>query len=239
MKVKSFIVLIFGLIVINSNSFAQDTLWKKVRIDENLTLYLPKIFSTIDTSLLKEHKLMHIKVFQSEINGDVIVVTITPGKTGINVDNSESFREAMKGIAEGFDKSISSKGLKAKYIDTLINGIQCVKGVAYREYDNNNPVLISDLFLVNDKVYSISYELLTEVSNQTDENIDKLVKNISFNKSQIKERQFETKAESASFKISYLIGQIIGFIIVIGFVVFVILYLIKFVKYLTNKGIKS
>lgn len=220
-------LLFLKLLFIAGSLLAQDSLWKKTIVDDNFSMILPVNISVIDTATIKGDQKIHVKVLNGKIGNDKILLIVTPEETGINVDNKESFEEALNGIREGAKNSFSNQGLQCIFKDTVIDKIKCIKAIAYREV-KDNPLLFYYLFLFNDKTYSVGYAISPETSSYiVNQNITKLLNSITFNKGAIKEQQFSSKAESQGYKMGYLIGQVFTFLIVIIGLVFLIKYLSK------------
>lgn len=221
------VLLLLNLLFIAGILLAQDSLWKKTKIDDNFSMSLPVNISVIDTATIKEGQKIHVKVLSGNIGNDKVLLIITPEETGINVDNKESFEEALSGIKKGAKKSLSKQGFQCIFKDTVIDKIKCIKAIAYKEV-MDNPSLFYYLFLFNDKTYSVGYAMSPKTSSDiVNQNIARLLNSITFNKGGIKEQQFSSKAESQGYKMGYLIGQIFTFLIVIIGLVFLIKYLTK------------
>lgn len=212
------------------NSIAQDSIWKKIIVDENLTISLPGKVETIDTFLIKDNNKLKFRLMSADFIYGTIVVNSTPNETNISVNNSESFDEALKGIGVGFKKSIEKKGKFAVIQDTIIDSLKGIVGFVYLDSNHIKPEKISFMFLLNDKMYSVLINYFPFESDQIENiqkyTLNKLLNSIHFNRANIKEQQFASRAESEGFAI----GELIGFLIVFGGIISIIYYIIKVIK---------
>jgi hypothetical protein len=191
-----------------------------MKIDENLTVSFPGEVEVLDTTVLKEGKKWRIKVYKYEGGLSTFGLIVTPGETNINVDNKDSWKEALKGMSKGAMKSFLDKGITCSPGDTTIDDIPCVK--LFCKSDDYS-MIKQYLFLVNDKLYAIQYST-TNLGNMLfgTDRLDTFLKSIHFKKEGIKEMEFESKAFSDGYKIGYLIGGLIGLaILIIGVIFFV------------------
>jgi len=201
MKIK-FIIVVF--VIFSLAGYSQDSTWKKTIIDETLTVSFPGEVEVFDTTVLKEKKKWRIKVYKYEEGQSAFGLIVTPGETDINVDNKESWKEALKGMSKGAMKSFLNKGINCAPGDTIVDGIPCVK----LSCKNEDYSLIKQyLFLVNDKLYALQYSSINmgNISFGRDR-LDMFLKSIHFKKEGIKEMQFESKAFSDGYKIGYFLG---------------------------------
>ena len=121
------VITIVSLLLSTILVFSQDSLWQKMKIDENLTISFPDKVEELDTTMLKEGKKWRIKVYKYEGDLSTCGLIVTPGETDINVDNRDSWKEALKGMSKGAMKSYLDKGITCSPGDTTIddrNGIR-------------------------------------------------------------------------------------------------------------------
>ena len=121
------VITIVSLLLSTILVFSQDSLWQKMKIDENLTISFPGKVEELDTTMLKEGKKWRIKVYKYEGDLSTFGLIVTPGETDINVDNRDSWKEALKGMSKGAMKSYLDKGITCSPGDTTIddrNGIR-------------------------------------------------------------------------------------------------------------------
>lgn len=212
-------ILFFALLVW-MNVHSQDSLWKSVKIDENLSVALPQTTERIDTAFRKDDETLKFRILKAETGVSTLGVTVTPNGTGLNVDDEESLKTALKGIEEGTYKRAKEKGFTCKSIDTVLDGLPCKKFEFFNSY-LKDPVIYNYSFLVNDRLYMFTiaplhlhYEKAKLLEDQ-----DRFLISIHFTKS-IKERQFATKAESTAYKFGY---YLIPFLLIAGIVAFVVI----------------
>jgi hypothetical protein len=210
-------ILIFLLLLSSSNLYSQDSTWKKMKIDENLTISFPRIVSQMDTTFVKEGKEMRFRAIKSETEFSALALLITPTETNANVDNEESLQKTLTEMAEGSLKAMSENGIECVVTDTIIDDIICKKLIG----NTNVPsTIISYIFLVNDKMYSLQGVFLNKSTAISETNeLNQALKSVHFNKTLIKEKQFGSKAESLGYKIGKMI---IPLLIVIGVIVFIV-----------------
>lgn len=216
-------ITVLFLIIPTVALFSQDSVWTKKMIDENLTVSFPGEVEEFDTTVLKENKKWRIKVYKYEEELSALGLIVTPGETNINVDNKESWKEALKGMSKGAMKSFLDKGFTCAPGDTTIDDIPCVKLICKNE---DHTMIKQYLFLVNDKLYALQYSgtSLSNMSFRTDR-LDTFLKSIHFKKEGIKEMQFESKAYSDGYKIGYFLGSA-------GMLVLLVIGIIFFVRWL-------
>ena len=204
--------------------FSQDSAWKKMIIDETLTISFPGSVTKIDTSLVKEGKKWRFKAYKYDNGASTFALIVTPGEVNMNVDNKETWKKALTEISKGALKSFSQKGFSCSPSDTTIDKIPCKKVTCTNE---DISMLNSYLFLVNDKLYSLQYASLDQETVLLDTSQLKLFLNsVHFKKDAIKEMQFESKAFSDGYKFGYVLGSLI---VVVG-IVLVIMFFVRRAK---------
>jgi hypothetical protein len=200
---------------------AQDSSWTLQTIDENLKILLPsELTSTVDTAIKQKGRDYRLKAFSSEGEFCLLGITITPGGTGLNVDNEESLKKALDGIARGACDKVTENGYLCQVKDSTIDGMPCRRITMY-EVSLESPAVVNYAFLVNDKMYMITaapepgLSFLSSFSKE----VDRVLAGIHFNQSNVKERRFGSKAESWG----YMFGKIlIPLLIIIGVIVYVV-----------------
>ena len=213
-------ITVLLLIVPSALIFSQGSVWTKKIIDENLTVSFPGEIEEFDTTVLKENKKWRIKVFKYEEDATTFALIVTPGETDINVDNKESWKDALKGMSKGAMKSYLAKGITCAPGDTTVDDIPCVKLICKSP---DYPLIKQYLFLVNDKLYALQYSSINvdDASFEADR-LNTFLKNIHFKKEGIREMQFESKTFSAGYKIGYVIGTLmVVALIILGVIFFV------------------
>lgn len=217
MKIK-FTIVVF--VIISLAGYSQDSTWKKKIIDETLTVSFPGEVKEFDTTVLKEKKKWRIKVYKYEEDLLSLGLIVTPGETNINVDNKESWKEALKGMSKGAMTSFLKQGFTCVPGDSIIDDIPCVKLICKNE---DYSMIKQYLFLVNNKLYALQYSSasLGDISFETDR-LNMFLKSIHFEKEGIKEMQFESKSFSDGYKIGYFLGGAgMLALLVIGIIFFV------------------
>jgi hypothetical protein len=200
--------------------YGQDTVWKKINIDENLSIFLPGKVIQTDTFFLKDDKKMRFRVFKTQTEFSAFGVAITPNETNINADNRETLKTALDRIAKGSCTAAVRKGFTCLSSDTMVNNIPCKKTKIYKERAPFTPPIFSYIFLVNDKMYMFSttpFDYLENMANSSHES-NLLLNSIRFT-STIKEKQFDSNAESIAYKIGY---YFIPALLIIGIIVYVV-----------------
>ncbi|MCB0716305.1 MAG: hypothetical protein KDC06_09845 [Chitinophagaceae bacterium] len=212
------LVILFLLSTCSVGLLAQNPAWKKTVIDENLTVSFPHAVIENDTTILKDGEKYEFKTFNCETDTSSLLLIISPGKTNIKVDNEESWREALSGLAKGALNSFSQNGMFCIANDTTIDEIPCKKlncqPLDYALFNNY-------IFLVNDKMYSfqIAYRNGSKSISAHAEMIQ-FLNSIHFNKSSIKEKQFDSKAESTGYKFGKLLFPLILLVAIILILLF-------------------
>jgi hypothetical protein len=212
---KPYLPIIFlCFLALSGNSYAQDSTWREIKIDENLKLSFPDAITVTDTMVSKSGDPMKFKAYRSELGYSAFALVITPNETKMNVDNEESLRKVLKEMAKGSIKAMSNAGFTCNTIDTVIDNIKCEKLNCTNRFQTIN----SFIFLVNDKMYALQNSYITGFSQDTNLS-NYFLKSIHFSKASIKEQQFFSKAESISYKVGYYLVPLLLFI---GIIVLVI-----------------
>ena len=214
----------FFVLILWSNLYSQDTSWKKVRIDENLTVAIPENAQQVDTAFSKGNDTIGFKIFKAETKVSTIGVTVTPNGTGINVDDEESLHTALNGIEQGTYARAKEKGFTCKSKDTVLDNLPCKKFEFFSALVEG-PVIYNYTFLVNGKMYMFTIaplrfrEARAELVNES-----KLFLNsIRFTKT-VEEKKFATKAESTAYKFGY---YLVPFLLIIGFIAYIVIRIVK------------
>ena len=217
---KKGLIIIISLISL-AYLYAQNTTWKKINIDENLTMFMPGEVTRVDTSFIKNGQELRFRVFKTETESSTLALTITPNETNLRVDNLESLQTALEKIAEGSCNAAIDKGLLCSTTDTAIDEIPGKKNKIYSKNSNNHSVVFNYIFLVNDKMYMFSTAFSTNapaVSNAVQE-AHRFLNDIHFNKTAIKEQKFKSKAESLGYNLGKLILPVL---LIVGIIVYIV-----------------
>lgn len=211
--------IVFFALVLWLNVQSQDTSWKRVRIDENLTVAIPKETQQLDTSFSKGNDTIDFKILKAETRVSAIGVTVTPNGTGINVDDEESLHSALDGLEQGTYARAKEKGFACKSKDTVLDNLPCKKFEFFSALVKD-PVIYNYSFLVNGKMYMFTIAPLAFKYNKTKllDEANRFLNSIRFSKT-IKEKQFATKAESNAYKFGY---YLVPFLLIVGLVVFIV-----------------
>lgn len=213
---KRLIILLLILLCISLGSFSQDP-WKKMVIDENLTISFPHSVIETDTTVINNGEKYGFKTFTCEGDSSTLVLIITPGGTDIKVNNEESWKSALDGLAKGATNSFLKSGITCTTSDTTMDDLPCKKLTCQTFMYS---MLNNYIFLVNDKMYSIqaayAYGFEPEAANTE---LRQFLNSIHFSKESIKEREFGSKAESTGYAIGKLI---LPLLLIIGVIVFVV-----------------
>jgi hypothetical protein len=195
---------------------ASDSLWKTIRVDENLTILFPAKLERMDTLMVKGENKFRLFILKGVTDNTTFGVTMSAGETHINVDNKESLETALKGLADGACDNAKKSGLTCKISDSTLSGVPC----KIIKMDNRTELttLVNYYFLVNDKLYVFTItpsEFATDnLAYQSD--WKRLLENIRFNTKNLKEKKFGSNAESAGYKAGYLIGRLLPLALIIG-----------------------
>jgi hypothetical protein len=203
---------------------AQDSVWVRKKIDENLVVNIPKKNQQLDTAFSEKDQTYAYRVFKAETRVATLVVTVTPNGTNINVDDEESLRSALDSFERGTCKSLSEKQLICQSKDSLLDGLPCKKIEAFVT-GFKDPIFYNYCLLVNDKLYmfTITPLLFTPSQIQLSEESTRFLNGIRFTKT-VKEKQFLTKAESNGYKFGY---YLVPFLLFVGFIAFVVIRIVK------------
>lgn len=196
--------------------FTQDSTWKKMVIDENLTISFPGSTTLLDTTLIKKGEKYRFKAYKHENEFSTFALLITPGETDMNVDDKETWKKALAAMSKGALKALSENGFTCSPADTIIDSIPCIRSVCKNDMIST---MRTYLFLVNDKMYSLQYASLDPEAIERGE-LDLFLNSVHFKKDGIKEMQFESKVSSKFYKIGYLIGMLTFPAIVIGLIIY-------------------
>lgn len=211
-KVTAITLVAFAL----SMSHAQDSLWSKLIIDENLSISFPPISFESDTSFERDGKNYRFRVLRAETESSVLGLVITPNETNINANNQESLISALEGMAKGSVKSLSNQGFNCAVSDTLIESILCKKITCLNEYAS---ALNAYIFLINDKMYAFQGSAADENNTSLALNdLNRVLKSIRFTSSTVKEQQFSTRAESIGYNIGRLLVPLLIVAAIIAFI---------------------
>jgi hypothetical protein len=222
MRIKYLITLFAFFLCVNL--YCQDTSWIPVKIDEDLTVSIPKEIQEIDTTLSMRNTRLGFRVLKAKTKECVLGATVTPHGTNLNVDSKESLESALNGIAKGASNQAKHNGFDYQYKDSLIDNLPCKKAEYFKPW-MNEPVVYNYTFLVNDKIYMFTIAPLKFNGEKTKliEESKRFLNSISFSKT-IKERSFFTKAVPAKHTINYyLIPAIFG----IACIAYVVIRLVK------------
>lgn len=218
--------LIISFLFVACRVFAQDTAWKKIVVDNNLTVSLPPATVTIDTSFEKNNVTADMRIIKASADYSTIGITVT--KAGLeSVDNPESMDEAYKGVEEGFRNSARAKGFNTTFSDTLFEDIKGKKAMMYKDAGGNHYRVYYYMFILNSNMYGIMASPNGEESEGSRKELKRLLTSFHFTAKTINEKKFNSKAESLGYKI----GEIIGYLIAMGVCILAV-YL--FVRYLTR-----
>ena len=212
-------ILSFALLLC-INVFSQNTSWTAVKIDENLVVSVPQTTERIDTAFSKDDETLKFRILKAETAVSTLGVTVTPNGTGLNVDDEESLKTALKGIEDGTYKRAKEKGFTCKSKDTVLDGVACKKFEFFNSY-LKDPVIYNYSFLVNDRLYMFTIAPLHLNYDKAKllDDAARFLSSIHFTKS-IKEKQFATKAESNAYKFGY---YLVPFLLIAGVIAFVVI----------------
>ncbi len=208
---NKFICLIFSLIISFQVS-SQDSLWKQIRVDENLTLSLPGKPVILDTTMERNNYNYRFLFYKLETPFSILTITATPTETGTNVNNSESLKKALDELTRGTCASAEDKGLTCVSTDTILNNIP---GKKFRMYHRDPGMFLyffAYSFILNDKMYSFTTIPIGADSTNVDFRNETftLLRSIHFKQNEIKEQEFNSKAESTAYKM----GEIFGYVVI-------------------------
>jgi hypothetical protein len=222
MKSKPLTTLI--AIIVCSLGYAQDSSWVRIKVDENLTVTIPRKNQQLDTSFGDQNQAYDYRLFKAETQVASMVVTVTPNTTGIDVDDEESLRSVLDSFEKGSRKALSEKGLTCQSKDSLLDALPCKKIEAFWA-GSKDPVVYNYCLLVNDKMYMFTISPLHLYYERTKliEESNRFLNSIRFTKT-VKEKQFATKAESTAYKFGY---YLIPFLLIVGFIAYIVYRIVK------------
>jgi hypothetical protein len=204
------------------NLLAADSLWKKIKVDENLSVLFPTISTRIDTFMEKNGYKFQFKVLKAETDNASLGLTMSANETKINVDNEESLREALNGIADGACENVRKSGMDCHISDSIISKLHCKIVKIVNPEMGSSSLFLNYFFLVNDKLYAFTINsgpfILDSSAFHTD--VNNLVNGIHFNTTGIKEKSFGSKAESLGYKFGKVIGFLLPFALIIGLIIY-------------------
>jgi len=220
MKAKHSTILV--AVVLWSHLYGQDSLWRPIKIDENLTVSIPKKIEQIDTTLGRGNTKLGFRILKAETQVSTLGVTVTPKGTNINVDDEESLKSALDGIAKGTCDQARQNGFICKMKDSTLDDLPCKK-FEFFSAGIKDPIIYNYTFLVNDKIYMFTIAHLKVNQDRTKliQESKKFLNSVHFTKT-IKEKKFSTRAESTGYRIGY---YLIPSIFAIGFIIYIVIRL--------------
>ncbi len=208
------------------HAMSQDTAWKKIVVDNNLTVALPLNTATIDTTMEKSNIKVDMRIIKAVTDFSSMAITVT--KAGLeSVDNPESMDETYKGVEEGFNNSARAKGFRTSITDTLFEGIKGKKAIMYKDVEDSHYKVYYYMFILNGNMYGVTATPIGQENENSKRELKRLLTSFHFTAKTINEKKFNSKAESLGYKA----GEIIGYLIAMGIC---ILSVYLFVRYLTR-----
>ena len=217
---KKNVIIIAFIIFSTCIANAQDTLWNRIKVDENISISLPGEVQKIDTSFVKKGQKFDMRILVAQTDYAALGITLSPNETNINVDNLESLKKALASIAKGATNSMREQGLRCNSIDTTIDKMPCKKLSCIGKKNGVPMTIVTYSFLINDKVYAIQSAFIPEFNAYGFAETDSLIKSIHVETASVKELQFLSKAESVGYKFGHFIGMLVFPAIVIGLIIY-------------------
>jgi hypothetical protein len=211
---KGFVILLCT--TAGLNLYSQDTVWKQIKIDENLVVALPGKISQIDTFGIKGNMKLDLRVFKTETQTSTIAVVITPKESNINVVDKESLKEALDGIAKGLCNSATKRGLSCVVSDTTIDELPCKKSKFFSS-QNAFEQKVNYTFLAGDKMYT--FTIADVDSNEIYRNYSRLLSSVHFT-SFAKGFRVSSIENSSAGGWGYMIGKISILLLIAGIIVY-------------------
>lgn len=218
MNLKYSIALV--ALVLSACVFGQDSLWKPIKVDENLTVSIPQKIVQIDTTFRDKGPSVDFRMFKAEALASTLAVNVTPKGTNINVDDEQSLKSALNEIAKGTCEGFINRGFDCKSKDSSMFGMPCKKFEIFSA-GISVPVLYTYYFLVNDRLYMfvITPSILNGDKVKLAEESNRFLNSIHFTKT-VKEKKFATKAESTAYKFGY---YLIPLLLIIGIIAYIVM----------------
>jgi len=213
---KTIIVLLFVLTPI-TRLLSQDSTWKKMVIDENLTISFPGEVRILDTSAASGKTRARIKTYSYQQDSFVMMAVVTVLGNETNKSTPSMRQKALREFSEGLMQSYSKKGFTCIVSDSIIHRMNCKKIVCKGE---TIPLINNFVFVAKNKMYSLQ----TFFYGNTDTSFEALRTNsflstVHFEKSIIEAQEFDSLETSGSYQIGYYSVPVLIIIIVVIIVI--------------------
>jgi hypothetical protein len=211
---KVYLILLIGL---SSTTFAQDSSWRRLRINEDLVASIP---GEID-SVVNAKKVDNVySVYTGTYLGSFYMLQFT-GKAGFKIKDEGDYDEVLKGVQKGITNVFDKKNIRPLISDTVLHGLRTKAVIAYDSTMGNGMKWQAYLFIANDRIYTVSIiQPFTSPANP--QNIQTFINSFSFVKT-IPERNLE----SAGYSFGYKLGELIGALIVAAVIGLTIYFIVR------------
>jgi hypothetical protein len=201
--------------------FAQDTTWKAVTIDNQLSISFPSELEKVDTSITVGGELYKVHAVKAATAHNILAVSVTPHDESFADQNDKgSLDETYKGFKEGFEGSIKKKNLFTTMTDTTVDNIRGVSAKVFSDASGGPIAMRNYSFLIGNKVYSVTVYPLSEETPDSHKELQQLISSIHF-KIDPSQKKPPFSASNINWrKMGELIGQL-SFYIVIAVIIIV------------------
>lgn len=203
-------VIIVFLLFFISKSFGQNLV--EYQVDEDFFVNLPTDIEISETS--------QQKVVKGFIENDVVIITKTIQKdTIVTIENEQDLLKYYKGAQEGLLGQ--SKGILLKKEIIEIKGLKVLNVRFKMQIDNEEKVLDSFMFFLNNHTYSLVFIHSFDSNENFKLQREKIISSIKFRNGLNIENQFNKYEESSTaYKLGEITGKIFFFVLVIVGVIF-------------------
>jgi hypothetical protein len=108
-------IVTIGSFMLSTIVYCQDSLWQKMKIDENISISFPKNVEQIDTFFLYENKETKVKTLHAKTEFSILAFSATASKANLEINNKESLEKGLLEISEG-----SIHSFKEEYSECII-----------------------------------------------------------------------------------------------------------------------
>ena len=192
--------------------YSQDSLWKEVKLDENLQISFPGEVTKLDTSAVNGRTKAHFKIYTCQQESFTIMAMVT-SIDGTDNNSASKRQKALKEFAIGAMESYSKKGFKCAVTDTIIRRMNCKKIVCNGQAI---PLIQSFIFLAKNRAYSLQCFLN---DNRDSSLLKKFLNSVQFNKDIVEAQELDSIETSTAYKVGYYSVPVVVIMVIVFFVI--------------------